>query len=189
MVRSGKLWCVAAALIWCQQAWSIPNYLTAWEAKYPTSTLPARMQATTGSSCHVCHHPPTRDIAGNCYREDLITLLNGGATITEALDQLDAADSDNDGVSNGVEATTARDDQPGEVGYNMGLVGATGTDPCSLEPGVAISGELETPTGPVPAVSTWGMGIMTLLLLVTGTVALRSSPRVQPVRARARFKK
>lgn len=182
MTRSGNILCAALLLACTPAVWGYPDYLTAWEGKYPTSTLPARMQATTGSSCHVCHHPHTRDLPGNCYREAIITLLGGGATIEEALDQLDTEDSDNDGVPNGVEATTPREDQPSEIGYNMGLVGDTGTDPCSLEPDVSVSGERETPPGPVPAVTTWGVAVMTLLLLLVGTVTLRSIIGVKLVR-------
>ena len=51
-------------------------------------------------------------------------------TVTSS--DLDTEDSDGDGVPNGEEATRPRDDLPDEeVGYNMGLVGSTGVDPCS----------------------------------------------------------
>ena len=172
------------AMVCVQSAAAHSNYLTAWQKKYPSSTLPARMEATTGVICNVCHHPPDRPVLGNCYRLDLKALLDGGATIEDAIDQLDGADSDGDGVPNGVEATTPREDQPGEVGYNMGLVGPTGTDPCSLNPTEAVSGELETPPVPIPAVSAWGLLALSLVVLVAGTMMIRS--KVRPVPALVR---
>jgi len=180
MRKNRSMWAAVLAVIGAQAAWGFPPYLTEWQSQYPSSTLPARMLATTGSDCHVCHHPPTRDLPGNCYRTDIIALLGGGATIADAISQLDGVDSDGDGVPNGVEATTARQDQPGEVGYSMGLVGPTGTDPCSLEPGVAITGELETAPPPIPTVSEWGLALMVLLALVAGTLVFRSQSRPQP---------
>ena len=172
---------VIGALVWVQSATAIPDYLTAWQNKYPTSTLPARMQAVADTQCHVCHHPPTRDVLGNCYRMDLKALLDGGATIEDAIDQLDTEDSDGDGVSNGEEATTPRVDQPGEVGYNMGLVGPTGVDPCSpLNFGIPVTNELETPPLVIPAVSAWGMTALTLLVLVVGSLMFRLKVRPLP---------
>ena len=79
------------------------TYLTLWESKYPTSTIPDRMNVLTGSQCNTCHHPPTRSTPGTCYRDDMEALLDGGASITEALDILDTEDSDGDGVTNGEE--------------------------------------------------------------------------------------
>ncbi len=173
------------ALVWVQSATAIPDYLTAWQNHYPTSTLPTRMQATTNSNCHVCHHPPSRDVLGNCYRVDLIAFLQDGATIEDAIDQLDGEDSDGDGVANGVEATTPREDQPGEVGYNMGLVGPTGVDPCSpLNLGIPVTNESETPPQPIPAVSEWGMTALTLLVLVIGTLMFRLKVRPLPALVR-----
>ena len=185
MTRGMSYVCAAiGAWVCVQSATAIPDYLTAWQNKYPTSTLPARMQAVADTQFHVCHHPPTRDVLGNCYRMDLKALLQGGATIEEAIDQLDGEDSDGDGVPNGVEATTPREDQPGEVGYNMGLVGPTGTDPCSLNPTEAVSGELETPPVPIPAVSAWGLLALSLVVLVAGTMMIRSKVRPSPALVR-----
>ncbi len=63
-------------------------------------------------------------------------------SITEAIDNLDVADSDSDGYPNGQEAVTPRPD--GEVGYNMGLVGDLGTDPCADDPTEVVTGVPET---------------------------------------------
>ncbi|MCH8149291.1 MAG: hypothetical protein IH987_15120 [Planctomycetes bacterium] len=185
MTRGMKYVCAAVgALVWVQSANAFDSYRAAWEAKYPTSTLPERMTATTGAVCHICHHPPSRDVLGNCYRMDLKALLDGGATIQQALDQLDGMDSDGDGVPNGVEATTPRDDLPGEeVGYNMGLVGPAGVDPCAdIENfGVSVTNQLETPPVPVPAVSEWGLLALSLVVLVAGTMLIRLRVRPSPV--------
>lgn len=169
-VRTGV---VSISLLWCvASASAFPTYFEAWKAKYPDSTLPARMQAATGSECNVCHHPPARSVEGNCYRLDLRDLLNGGLSVEDAIDQLDGQDSDGDGVSNGREATTRRADDPAEVGYNMGLVGNSGTDPCAPDPDEVVTGMLETPPpAPVPAVSVWSSLGMMLMLLATGAGA------------------
>lgn len=166
----------AAALLYVAvlggTAAAFPTYLDAWRTKYPASTLDDRMQALTGADCNVCHHPPSRSDLGNCYREDIIALLGQALTIEQALDQLDGEDSDGDGVANGVEITTPRAGQPGVVGYSPGLVGATGTDPCAVDPDEVVTGELETPPGPVPAASTWGMVVLLLGMLAAASVLL-----------------
>ena len=187
MTRGMSYLCAAiGALVWVQSATAHFSYLAVWEDKYPTSTLPSRMDFTTGSGCHVCHHPKTREVLGNCYRMDLKELLNaGGLTIEEAIDQLDGEDSDGDGVPNGEEATTPRVDQPGEVGYNMGLVGPLGVDPCSpLNLGIPVTNELETPPLVIPAVSVWGMTALTLLVLVVGSLMFRLKVRPSPALVR-----
>lgn len=181
MARCFPFLCVLMAVpAWVPSVAASPNYLPIWENVYPTSTLPSRMAATTGSACNVCHGLPAPNALGNCYRTDLIARLEGGASVEDAIIQLDGVDSDGDGVANGVEATMPRDDQPGEVGYNMGLVGPTGTDPCSLDPGAPVSNELETPPSLIPTVSEWGMVAMTLLMLAVATILFRSSPSFSP---------
>ncbi len=153
--------------------WAIPAFLPAWESQYPDSTLPARMTATTGSACNICHNPAAFGAPGNCYREDMIFSLQGGVDIATALDELDGVDSDLDGVANGVEINTPHADLPGDVGYNPGLVGELGTDPCSDLPDEIITGAAETPRGSIPTVSEWGLITMTLLLLTIGTAVFR----------------
>ncbi len=148
------------------------EYFIAWVEKYPTSTLGSRMQDLTGASCNICHHPPTRGDVGTCYREDIRVLLDGGATIQEALDQLDGEDSDGDGVPNGVEILKPRLENPAEIGYHPGLIGATGTDPCGDAPGDAVTGMLETPQADVPAVSEWGLLAMGMLLMSVATAMI-----------------
>lgn len=173
-VRCCSIWLIVA-LAGASSAIATPNFFDAWKAKYPTSTLPARMLELTGTDCHVCHHPPSRGTPGNCYRQSISDLLTQGRTIQQAIDELDGEDSDGDGVANGVEATTARADQPGEIGYSMGLVGDIGTDPCSDEPDVGVTGELETPPPikAVPTVSEWGLVVTAILLMTAGSAILR----------------
>jgi hypothetical protein len=150
-----------------------PTFLDAWVAKYPTSTLPDRMNLITGRSCNVCHHPPNLNSAGNCYRSDISELLQTGITIEEALDQLDAVDSDGDGVFNGLEILAARP-EPGEIGYNPGLIGELGTDPCGINPGTPVSGVPETPApAPVPTASDWGLVILGILLVTNASIMIR----------------
>lgn len=129
--------------VWCSTAFGRPSYQDAWANRYPTSTLPGRMATLTGSACNMCHQPPSFGTPGNCYKEDLNDLLGTGLSITEAIDNLDGTDSDADGYSNGQEAVTPRPD--GEVGYNMGLVGDLGTDPCADDPAEVVTGVPETP--------------------------------------------
>ena len=152
-----------------------PKYLDAWKVKYPSSTIPARMEATLGLECYTCHNPAGFGLPANCYRRDLVALIQGGNTIQDALDQLDAEDSDSDGFANGVEATMARTDSA-DIGFNQGLVGATGTDPCGPDPGLSLTGVSETPPDPIPTVSQWGLLIMGLLVLATGTSILVRRP-------------
>jgi hypothetical protein len=160
-------------------AQAFPLFLTELQAKYPTSTVDERMAALTGFNCNTCHHPPSRSDLGNCYRADIITLLGMGRTITQALDELDAVDSDGDGISNGEEITMPRADQPGQIGYSPGLIGATGTDPCATNTSEVVSGQRETPVVvPVPTVGEWGLAVMSLALLAAGSVALRRTKLV-----------
>jgi hypothetical protein len=122
-----------------------PSYLTAFQARYPGSTLPGRMLSTTGSSCNVCHHPTSTSNPGNCYRETLAGLLGGGQTIDQALANAETLDSDGDGVPNRDEITRPRTDLPGQVGYNPGLIGPTGTDPCGTSTTTPVTNQNETP--------------------------------------------
>jgi hypothetical protein len=128
------------------RAAAFPPYLTAWQDRYPTSTIPQRMQATLGSACYTCHVPPSLSEEGTCYRLELRDLLyNTPMSIAEAIDFLDGEDSDGDGVPNGVEILTPRGG--GEIGYHPGLIGAAGTSPCGPNPTAAVTGVLETPPG------------------------------------------
>ncbi|MBW7906345.1 MAG: hypothetical protein LC135_04305 [Phycisphaerae bacterium] len=125
-----------------------PFYLETWISVYPSSTLPARMLAQAGSQCRVCHQPPDFGAIGNCYREDIKTLLGKGLTIQEAILALETVDSDGDGVSNRDEFLSPHVDFPGEIGYNAGLVGPLGVGPCGDHPEDPVSGVLETPPAP-----------------------------------------
>ena len=120
-----------------------PNYLSAFQTRYPTSTLPARMASVAGNACWVCHHPSDVANPGNCYKNSLTARLNAGRTIAQALADVETMDSDNDGVNNVTEILAVRTDLPGEVGYSPGLIGPTGTDPCGAAG--AVSNQLETP--------------------------------------------
>ncbi len=122
-----------------------PPYLTAWTTRYPTSTLPARMTSVNGSACYICHQPSSVSNAGNCYKNALRDSINAGNTIEQALAAVEGLDSDGDGVPNGVEILAPRADLPGQIGYNPGLVGATGTDPCGASPTQPVTNQLETP--------------------------------------------
>ncbi len=148
-----------------------PMFLDAWKLAYPASTLPERMMAVAGSECFVCHTTAGFGILGNCYREDLKTLTGTGMSIEDAIAQLDGEDSDGDGFANGVEATTPRP-EVGGVGYNPGLIGNTGTDPCSEDPEAPPTGMAETPPPPIPTVSEWGLAVTGLLVLGAGTLVL-----------------
>lgn len=154
-----------------------PAYLTAWQTKYPASTLPTRIATANGSSCWICHHPANFFNLGNCYRLDLRDLiLNDELTIEQALDATDGVDSDGDGVANAVEILTPRAGEPGEVGYSPGLVGSQGTDPC-LDPSTPITNQLETPPPPVPALSSVGLVIALSLLIGCGVLVQRRVDR------------
>lgn len=160
---------------------AFPSYLTAWQTKYPTSTIDERMAALTGTNCNTCHHPPSRGDFGNCYRADIILKLQMGRTITQALDELDAVDSDGDGFANGEEITMPRAGAPGQIGYSPGLIGATGTDPCALNTTESVTNQRETPIViPVPAVGEWGMVVLALAMLTAGSIALRNRPATFP---------
>ena len=118
---------------------------TAFANKYPGSTLLARTQAAQGSSCYACHQPPNTSANGNCYKEALTIRINAGRSAAQALADVEALDSDGDGFSNKDEILLARTDMAGQVGYNPGLIGATGTDPCAANTTVGVTGQLETP--------------------------------------------
>ena len=120
------------------------EYLDAWKLQYPTSTLPARMDAVAGQECFLCHQPSGKGDEGNCYREDIKSRL-GPMSIEQAIAAIDGLDSDGDGVPNGEEILLVRTDDPTQVGYNPGLIGPTGTSPCSKDPSVPVTGQPETP--------------------------------------------
>lgn len=170
---------IVIALSVCALAGTVAHarspYLKAWKLKYPTSTLPARMQTTLGAECFTCHNPGGFQTQGNCYRMAIKALIDLNVPIADALDQLDGVDSDLDGYTNGEEATMARTDSP-DIGFNQGLVGANGTDPCGLDPGLTLTGVPETPPA-VPAVSEWGLFVLSLLILTAGTVLVGRQPR------------
>ena len=135
----------AAAVGIAPNAAAHPSYLTAWTTRYPTSTLPARMQAATGNQCNVCHHPTSTSNQGNCYKNDIRDAVNGGMTTAAAIAAVESLDSDGDGVSNRNEILAPRVGEPGQIGYNPGLKGPTGTDPCGSNPNTAVSNQVETP--------------------------------------------
>ncbi len=97
-----------------------------------------------------CHHPTNTGNVGNCYKDAITTKPNSGQTIQQALASVELLDSDSDGVNNVTEILEPRLDQPGQVGYSPGLVGATGTDPCWSNPNQAVTNQLETPPSCYP---------------------------------------
>ncbi len=117
----------------------------AFQAKYPTSTLLTRTAAATGSACYACHQPPSNSTQGNCYRAAIAARLAAGRTNAQAIDDVDGLDSDGDGVPNGVEILMARTDLPGQIGYNPGLIGDKGTDPCGPSTTTPVTNQSETP--------------------------------------------
>ena len=119
-----------------------PGFLNAWITRYPTSTLPAHMQAAAGNACFLCHLTQFSD-EGNCYRLDIRDRLGGGMTIEQALVAVEPLDSDGDGVPNLLEILWPRAGALGEVGYNPGLIGPLGQAPCGRM--ATISGQPETP--------------------------------------------
>ncbi len=120
----------------------------AFTAKYPNSTLLARTQTATGSACYACHQPPNTSIQGNCYRTALSARIAAGRTAAQAIADLDLVDSDGDGVPNGEEINMVRADLPGQIGYNPGLVGDLGTDPCGTNTTAPVTRQPETPPPP-----------------------------------------
>jgi hypothetical protein len=99
--------------------------------------------------------------------------MGQGVSSADAIDQLDSADSDGDGVPNGVEIMRVRHDDAEQRGYNPGLIGDTGTDPCGESQLDEVTGVPETPGPPdVPTISEWGVAAMALLLATAGSVLL-----------------
>lgn len=154
--------CCGAGVMTMSTASAESSYLTAFNNAYPGNTLSTRMASSTGSSCNVCHHPPARSVAGNCYKNALTARLNAGRTIAQAITDIDGLDSDNDGISNHDEILMVRTDLPGQVGFNPGLIGATGTDPCGTSPTTAVSNTRETPLPPACRADFNGVGGLTV---------------------------
>jgi len=117
----------------------------AFIARYPSSTLISQAQSATGNACYACHQPSSVSNPGNCYKEALALRIAAGRTATQAIQDVELLDSDGDGVSNRDEILTPRADFAGQIGYNPGLVGATGTDPCANNPNTVVTGRPETP--------------------------------------------
>lgn len=129
-------------------ATALPNYLDAFMARYPGSTIPNRMEKLAGAQCYTCHHPPI-GFNGSCYRLDIRERLHAGMSIEQALTDVENIDSDGDGFTNLEEILSPRQDMPGEVGYHPGLVGPVGIDPClNIGP---VSHVSETPVRVCPA--------------------------------------
>lgn len=147
----------AAAFLATAPSNANPDYLQAFKNRYPTSTLPDDMEAVVGVQCYVCHNPSQFFGDLNCYRKDLILRLRAGRSIQEALADIEHFDSDGDGVDNLAEILAPRSDgadwgyPPNRVGFNPGLVGPLGADPCYSDPLAPQTFRPETPvTGPVP---------------------------------------
>ena len=121
------------------------GYQSVWESQYPTSTLPDRMAAVAGRNCYVCHESSGTGDDGTCYKDDIVKRLDAGRFIDQAIMDVDGMDSDGDGVTNGEEITLVRMDDPTQVGYHPGLIGPTGTSPCSATPSTPVTGQPETP--------------------------------------------
>jgi hypothetical protein len=126
-----------------------PEYVTAFRNAYPSSTLLTRMASEAGQNCYVCHHPngSSYSKSGNCYRMALKARLDAGRSIAQAIADIDGDDSDGDGVSNHDEILCVRTDMAGHIGYSPGLVGPTGTDPCTTTSSMdtAVTNHSETP--------------------------------------------
>lgn len=129
-----------------------PTYLAEFRAAYPfpRSSLTYDIETATGSACFTCHNSNAFLGDWNCYRRDLIARLRLGRTIREAISDIEFVDSDGDGVLNIDEITRPR--EGGSIGFDPGLVGPRGVDPCLTisfndVPGssLAVSGRLETP--------------------------------------------
>lgn len=142
----------SAALLWFipAPALATPQVRDAFRARYPSSTLLTRTAAAYGDECYMCHQPTNTSRTGNCYRMALRARINAGRTRDQALADVELLDSDGDGVNNITEILMVRTDGVAGVGYNPGLVGATGTDPCATAglTTVAITHQLETPPPP-----------------------------------------
>lgn len=123
----------------------------AFAARYPGSTLLSRTAAATGNQCYVCHHPNDTGNPGNCYKEAIALRIAAGRTNAQAIADVELMDSDGDGVNNRDEILLARTDMTGQVGYNPGLIGAKGTDPCFTNTNAAVTNQLETPPTTCPA--------------------------------------
>lgn len=126
-----------------------PDYLAAFRGTYPTCTIPDELNIVS-AACYTCHNSNAFFGDWNCYRRDLISRLRAGRSITEAIRDIETWDSDGDGTDNLTEILYPR--PGGLVGYNPGLVGPQGTDPCLTlafddVPGstLPVTGRLETP--------------------------------------------
>ena len=122
----------------------------AFASRYPGSTLLARTATATGSQCYLCHHPNDTANPGNCYKEAIALRIAAGRTNAQAIADVELMDSDGDGVNNRDEILLARTDMNGQVGYNPGLIGAKGTDPCFTNTSAAVTNQLETPPATCP---------------------------------------
>lgn len=127
-----------------RDASAFPSYLDAWQARYPTSTIPARLEAGGGARCYTCHNPTTFGTEGTAYRLAIRARLIAGRTIQQALADIEQDDSDGDGVRNLDEILRPRTDLPGQIGFHPGLVGNGGFD-LLINPNQAITGVLESP--------------------------------------------
>ncbi|MCC6229201.1 MAG: hypothetical protein IT432_08255 [Phycisphaerales bacterium] len=123
----------------------------AFAARYPGSTLLSRTATATGNQCYVCHHPNDEANPGNCYKEAIALRLAAGRTNAQAIADVELMDSDGDGVNNRDEILLARTDMTGQVGYNPGLIGNKGTDPCFTNTNAAVTNQIETPPNTCPA--------------------------------------
>jgi hypothetical protein len=122
-----------------------PEFLDAFRNLYPTSTLPDDVYNIMGSECYICHQPEEFSNPGNCYRTQVRSFISEGIPIDQALNLADGLDADGDGVPNGIEILTPRNDGSGSIGYHPGLIGPRGTGPCAPDPNFAYTNRLETP--------------------------------------------
>ncbi len=147
ILSAAALTAVGAAFIGAASAPAVATsgLRSAFAARYPSSTLLVRTQAAVGSQCYACHQPPNTSEQGNCYKDALTARLEAGRTNAQAIADVELLDSDGDGISNLDEIMAARADMPDQIGYNPGLIGDTGTDPCATDPTTPVTGQPETP--------------------------------------------
>jgi hypothetical protein len=136
---------ITVGVVGAERASARPEFLDEFRRQYPNSTLPDDIANIMGAECFVCHQPEEFTNPGNCYRTQVRSFISVGIPIEQALMLADGLDADGDGVPNGVEINTPRNDGTGSIGYHPGLVGPLGTGPCAPDPSFPYTNRLETP--------------------------------------------
>lgn len=162
-----------AALIFVPSvALAFPTYPGIWSTANPDSQTDDNVISGTGTACQLCHAGTGGGQPWNAYGWSIRVERQLGATIQQAIANVETGDADGAGGSNlnEIDAGTQPGWTTGPVNTHFFASGATVTN---QNPPAAIAGALD-PAAPVPALGLLAQLLLAALATVGGVTAVRS---------------